>query len=222
MLSAAPLAAPGRPPIVRPVSTLIGESAAVRATISGLVRGRVYRVRFRVTGATGAVGAGCVASVDQHVIASSHGVRVGLAPRGIWCPGAGVLSVAAIRRGSPTGRSAVHVGSSMALGRGNVVGHLLLGPTCPVERLNDPCDPVARPDPVSLVALTAGGAEAARTVTLADGSFALDLPAGSYTLHSDQTRTSFPSIADVPLLVSAGATRSNPVRVVVTGDTGIR
>jgi hypothetical protein len=111
---------------------------------------------------------------------------------------------------------------SAALGQGNVVGHLVLGPTCPVERANDPCDPVAHPDPVTFVALDAAGGEAARTATLADGSFALDLPAGTYTLHADAARSMFPSIADVALLVPAGATRSNPERVVVAGDTGIR
>jgi hypothetical protein len=116
----------------------------------------------------------------------------------------------------------VRVRPSAALGHGNVVGHLLLGPSCPVERVDDPCDPVAHPDALTITAVDAAGAATARTVTLADGSFALDLPPGSYVLHRDPPGVSPPSIADHPVVVTALATRSSPRRVVVRGDTGLR
>jgi hypothetical protein len=109
-----------------------------------------------------------------------------------------------------------------AIGQGDVVGHLVVGPTCPVERADDPCDPVARPDPVTLIALDATGVETSRTVTLGDGSFAFDLQPGAYTLHAERTSAMFPSIADATVVVTASATRATPQRVIVTGDTGIR
>jgi hypothetical protein len=222
MFPAATVAAPTRPPIVRLASTLIGESEAVRTTISRTAPGLVYVVRVRILGITAATGIGCVASARLRVAGSSRARRVGLAPRGVWCAGAGAVTVAATRRGAPTGTGHLRVRPPAAFGQGNVIGHLLLGPTCPVERIDDPCDPVAHPDPVTLVALDPSGAEAARTATLADGSFALDLPPGSYTLRAERAGSPFPSIADVNLVVSSGATRATPQRVAVIGDTGIR
>lgn len=222
MLPAATVAAPSRAPIVRPVSTLIGESEAVRATISHMAPGLVYVVRFRIPGSTPATGLGCVTSASLRIAGSSRAKRVGLAPRGVWCVGAGTLTVAAVRRGARTGSGHLRVRPPAALGQGNVVGHLLLGPTCPVERIDDPCDPVAHPEPVTFVALDASGAEVARAGTLADGSFALDLPAGSYTVHADRTSVLYPSIADTRLVVTALASPSHPERVIVSGDTGIR
>jgi hypothetical protein len=222
MVPAAPVAAPSRAPIVRLASGLIGESEAVHATISSVTPGLAYVVRYRVPGATAATRLGCVTSAYLQVAGSRRPIHVGLAPRGVWCAGAGILSVASARRGAPIAALRLRVRPPEALGEGDVVGHLLVGPTCPVERVDDPCDPVARPEPVTLVALDVAGAEAARTVTLADGSFALDLPPGTYTLHADRTGGRFPSIADASVVVTAAATRSHPQRVVVAGDTGIR
>jgi hypothetical protein len=110
-----------------------------------------------------------------------------------------------------------------ALGAGNLIGHLLLAPTCPVERVNQPCDPVARPIPVTLAVLDANGAEVAQTSTLEDGSFALDLAPGTYVLHAQgRGAMGLPSIADANVVVTAAATRAIPQRVIVVGDTGIR
>jgi len=75
---------------------------------------------------------------------------------------------------------------------------------------------------VTLVALDASGSEAAHTVTLGDGSFAFDLPAGSYTLRAERSGAALPRIADARVVVRAQASRSLPQHVVVTGDTGIR
>jgi hypothetical protein len=222
MVSTAPLAASNRPPIVRSVSALIGESAAVRATVSRLSPGRRYLVRFRVRAATATAGRGCVASAGESLPGTRRVVRIGLAPRGVWCAGAGTLTVVSTRPGATAGTSRVRVAPSAAFGHGNIVGHLLLAPSCPVERIDDPCDPIARPDPVTLVALDASGAQTARTITLVDGSFALDLPSGNYTLRAEGTRGGLPSIADTDLVVTRAATRVNPGRVVVRGDTGIR
>jgi hypothetical protein len=222
MLPAGPLVAPSRPPIVRPVSAQADEGAAVRATVSGLSRGLHYIVRFRVAAAPGAARRGCVVSAVERVAGSRRPVRVGLAPGGVWCAGLGVLRVVSSQRGAPAGTSHVRIDPPAGLGQGNLVGHLLLGPTCPVERVDDPCDPVRHPDPTVLVALDASGGEAGRTVTLQDGSFALDLPPGSYILHADAPPSALPRIADTAVVVPAGVTRASPQRVIVRGDTGIR
>jgi hypothetical protein len=219
---ATPVAVPSRAPIVRLAAASIAESAAVRAVVSRAGPGLVFVIRFRVLGAPISTDSGCVASASQRMPGSTRLVRVALAPRGVWCAGSGVLTVAASRRGARVGVARLPVRPAEALGRGDVVGHLLLGPTCPVERVDDPCDPVAHPDPIALVALDGSGAEAARTMTLADGSFALDLAAGQYTLHAARSSAAYPSIADARLVVRSDATLSHPQRVIVRGDTGIR
>jgi hypothetical protein len=221
MLPVADFGVGARPPIVAVLSGAVTEIDAVRAVVTRASPRAVYVVRFRIGGGT-AAGSGCVASASTRVRAGSGPrLRVALAPRGVWCPGAGVLTVGPVRRGTAAGFVRLRVRPAQALGHGDVVGRLLLGPTCPVERADDPCDPVARPAPVTLVALDASGNEAARTVTLGDGSFALELPAGSYTLHAEGG-AALPRIADTHVVVTARATRSQPQRVVVTGDTGIR
>jgi hypothetical protein len=220
MLAVAHIGATLRPPIVTVRSSEVGEIDAVRAVVTRLSPGAVYLVRFRVGGGAGA---GCRASASVRVRAGSGArMRVALVPRGMWCSGQGVLSVIAARHGAAAGAARLRVRPAQALGSGDLVGRLLLGPTCPVERADDPCDPVARPAPVTLVALDASGSEAAHTVTLGDGSFALDLPSGSYTLRAERAGAALPRIADTHVVVTAQATRSRPQRVVVTGDTGIR
>jgi hypothetical protein len=221
MLAAADLAIVTPAPMVAVRSAAVGEASAVRATLTRISPGTSYHVRF-VIRAVPAAGLGCVSSASARVQAGSgRSLRFALVPRGVWCAGRGVLRASAARPNSPAGLARLRVRAAQALGRGDLVGHLLLGPTCPVERADDPCDPVARPAPVTLIALDASGGEAARTVTLADGSFALDLPAGRYTLHA-QGAGAMPSIADTRVIVPAAATRARPQRVIVTGDTGIR
>jgi hypothetical protein len=222
MLPAVSVAAQVRPPIIRLASVVVGEAESVRATAYRMRSGRIYLVRFRVSGATAATGLGCVASATRRVVGSGPVLHVGVAPSGVWCLGTGVLSVAVARRGAKAVASRLRVRPPEAIGQGDVVGHLVVGPTCPVERADDPCDPVARPDPVTLIALDATGVETSRTVTLGDGSFAFDLQPGAYTLHAERTSAMFPSIADATVVVTASATRATPQRVIVTGDTGIR
>jgi hypothetical protein len=221
MPAVADIGVTARPPIVTARSGSVGEIDAVRAVATRVSPRAVYLVRFRVGG--GAASPGCVASRSARVRAGSgRRMLVALVPRGVWCAGVGVLSVVSVRRGASAGSTRLRVRPAQALGRGDLVGRLALGPTCPVERANDPCDPVARPAPVTLVALNVSGDEVARTITLGDGSFALTLAPGRYTLHADSAGAPFPRIADTTVTVSAQAARSQPQRVVMTGDTGIR
>jgi len=222
MLSVADVGVIARPPIVAMRSPVVGEIDAVRAVVTRVSPRAVYLVRLRVR-AGAAAGSGCVASASARVRAGSQPrLRVALVPHGAWCDGAGALSVAAITHTAPAGAVTLRVRPAQAVGHGDLVGRLSLGPTCPVERANDPCDPVARPALVTLVALDASGDEAARTITLGDGSFAFNLAPGSYTLHAGSAGAALPRIADTGVIVTAHATRLQPQRVVVTGDTGIR
>ena len=221
MLPADDVAVTTSAPLVAVRPGVIGEGDAARVFVTRVSTGQVYRVLFRLRG--GAAVAGCVASATMRVRSGSPPrLRVALVPRSLWCSGVGVLSVGAGQPGAAVGTTRLRVRPAQALGRGDVVGRLLLGPTCPVARADDPCDPVARPAPVKLVALDASGAETERTVTLGDGSFALDLAVGTYTLHAERTAAAYPTIADTRVVVTAQATRSQPKRVTVTGDTGIR
>ena len=222
MLSVADIGVTARPPIVTARSGVVGEIDALRAVASRVSPRALYLVRFHVGGGA-AASSGCVASASARVRAGSRPrLLVALVPNGVWCAGAGVLSVVAVRRGASTAAVRLRVRPAQALGQGDLVGRLSVGPTCPVERANDPCDPVARPAPVTLVALNVSGDEAGRTTTLGDGSFALSLTPGRYTLHAESAGAAFPRIADTSVVMTAQATRSQPQRVVVTGDTGIR
>jgi hypothetical protein len=222
MLSVADIGVTARPPLVTVRSSAVGELDAVRGVVTRVSPREVYLVRFRVHGGVVA-GLGCVASASARLRAGSEPrLRVALVAHDGWCAGAGVLSVVAIRRGAAAGTARLRVLPAQALGQGDLVGRLSLGPTCPVERANDPCDPVARPAPVTLVALNVSGSEVARTVTLGDGSFAFNLMPGRYTLHAESGSATLPRITDIGVIVTAQATRSQPQRVIVAGDTGIR
>jgi hypothetical protein len=222
MTAAADMGRTVRPPLVTVRPAVIGELAAVRAVATGVSPGAVYVVRFRVRAAP-AAGSGCDGAAGMRVRSGSGPrLRIALASRRGWCPGTGLLSLARLRRGAAAGSGRIRIRPARALGGGDIVGRLSLGPTCPVERASDPCDPVARPAPVLLVAIDESGREAARTVTLRDGSFALDLAPGNYRLRSASTGTALPRIAETAVTVTGRATRSHPQRVVVKGDTGIR
>jgi hypothetical protein len=93
----------------------------------------------------------------------------------------------------------------------------MAGPTCPVVTQNDPnCAdrPLAG---VTLVVLTANGTEAARTVTDADGFFAVALPPGPYTIEPQPVDTMPRGPASIPVVVGDGMTT-----VDIPYDTGIR
>lgn len=209
-------------PLVRLSSRVFDESQALRGFVSRARPHLAVIVRVRILAIDGS-GIGCKTSAAMRVRADARGrASFVLTPRGVWCAGVGTVRGVIAGRAVRASGATVRVRAPDALGVGNLVGHLLLGPTCPVERANEPCDPVARPAPVMLVALDRAGVEAARTTTLGDGSFALDLPAGDYTLHAESTASGFPRIADKPVSVPASATVASPLRVTIDGDTGIR
>ncbi len=96
-----------------------------------------------------------------------------------------------------------------------VRGRVTAGPTCPVERPDQPCPPSpvhGRVDAVNSAGNTAGSA-----TTDDAGRFAITLPQGDYTLRV-VTDGSFPQCSDVSVTVTAGP----PATADIDCDTGIR
>ena len=98
---------------------------------------------------------------------------------------------------------------------GRVHGSVLAGPTCPVEREGEPCEPV----PVSgVVELVRDDGIVASADLDATGSFELAVPAGDYVLSVDVGDRPFPACQPTAVGVVAGA----DVVADVDCDTGIR
>ncbi len=108
----------------------------------------------------------------------------------------------------------------LAAARPSVTGHITAGPTCPVE--TEPPTPGCAPRPVAgatVVATDAAGHAVAQAISSADGSYALDLQPGTYTLTPDRwsLRMGTPPTATVSVTGAPGA-----VVVDFVYDTGIR
>lgn len=101
-----------------------------------------------------------------------------------------------------------------------MVGHLSAGPTCPVETV--PPDPACAPKPVvgaSVIATDGAGVEVSRAISRADGSYALTLAPGTYSLAPQPIPGKFMR-APMPKSVIIGSDAN--VVVDFTYDTGIR
>ena len=94
-------------------------------------------------------------------------------------------------------------------------GYITAGPTCPVERPDQPCPP--RPVSETVSARNPGGVTVASTHSDSAGRFAFDLSPGTYLLVV-ATASGWPRCPDTPVTVRAGTA----TRVDVSCDTGIR
>jgi hypothetical protein len=99
-----------------------------------------------------------------------------------------------------------------------VKGQALIGPTCPVMRVENPCPD--RPYQTSLIVLSLDGQEVTRFETDAEGKFQIPLSPGEYILHADQPRGRpvIPFAADILFTVLPGEFAI----VNITFDSGIR
>jgi hypothetical protein len=97
-------------------------------------------------------------------------------------------------------------------------GTAMLGPLSPVSREGETNDkPYA--DAVIIIRDAADGREAARTKTAGDGTFSVDLAAGSYTVEGvNPDGTALPYAAPTEVTVEEGKYTS----ITVSFDTGIR
>jgi hypothetical protein len=108
-------------------------------------------------------------------------------------------------------------GGGILPGGTGIEGHVLAGPTCPVVTVNDPSCNDRPMGGVTIVVLTADGAEAARTTTDPSGHYAIPLPPGPYTLEPQPVHGFVRGAPSIQVVVVDGV-----VTVDVPFDTGIR
>lgn len=102
---------------------------------------------------------------------------------------------------------------------GTVLGSVLLGPTCPVERI--PPDPSCADKPYAthLVLTTVDGARVLKEFSSdATGKFRIDVPSGDYAIRSAAAANVLPYCQSAPFNVPI----NDSVEVAVSCDTGIR
>jgi hypothetical protein len=122
-----------------------------------------------------------------------------------------VLCTALLAVTSACGKTA---NSDTSAPTGTIFGTITAGPTCPVERAGEPCNPA----PVAIdVAAHAMGRRVAGTRSATNGNYTLRLPEGRYELRAT-TNAALPRC--VAALVTVTANRR--VRADITCDTGIR
>lgn len=103
--------------------------------------------------------------------------------------------------------------------QGIVRGQVLLGPTCPVERI--PPDPRCAPKPyqTSIRVQSTNPSVSSITITSnASGAFSVSLDPGTYTLRALGGNTTPPTCREMQVHVSSGQTQD----IVLECDTGIR
>ena len=106
-------------------------------------------------------------------------------------------------------------------GKPGIAGYALAGPVCPV--VSDPPDPACNDRPVPgavVIVRDANGTEVARATTGADGTYAIALGPGSYTVEAQPVEGLMGTPAPQPVEVPAGT--AQPVQVDLAYDTGIR
>jgi hypothetical protein len=98
-----------------------------------------------------------------------------------------------------------------------VAGQALLGPTCPVVRIDNPCPD--QPYQTTLIIMTPDGATVMKIETDAEGYFRAPLQPGDYILHPETPdNLPYPRAADQPFTVTAG----QYTQLTVEYDSGIR
>lgn len=107
-----------------------------------------------------------------------------------------------------------HIDPSLTSG---VRGQTLIGPTCPVVRIDNPC--LDEPYPARLTVLGLDGRVVARAESDAEGKFEIKLPMGNYILHAENPEGSaLPYADDVEFTVAA----NEFTQLEIHFDSGIR
>ena len=100
-------------------------------------------------------------------------------------------------------------------GDNGIEGQTLIGPTCPVVHIDNPCPD--RPYQATIVVLNQNRAQVKRFDTDAEGRFRVELPPGTYTLVP-QAPGKLPRAGELTIQV----TRDQFTPVTITYDSGIR
>jgi len=178
---------------------------------TGRETGDGYTVTFQV--GWGDCPAGCINNHTWTFTVSKAGAVTITAESGQpvppGTPGAGI--------GSGSGSGGSGAGGGILPGGSGIEGHVMAGPTCPVQKPNDPACADRPMAGVTIVVLTAAGNEAARTTTDASGYYAVTLPAGPYTIEPQPVEGMVHGSPTVPVTVGEGVTT-----VDIPYDTGIR
>ncbi len=129
-------------------------------------------------------------------------------------------TVIATPGGAPTPSTSPQSGPAPAPPPATLSGVALVGPTCPVQPLNDPTGRCAdRPYAALVRALRPDGSEAARALADATGAFSLGLDPGTYTIVAGAPDGSpFPRPASQVVTLAAG----DAVQLTLQLDSGIR
>jgi hypothetical protein len=103
--------------------------------------------------------------------------------------------------------------------QGTLAGDVVAGPTCPVERAEDPCPPKAVPDR-EVDILGTNGVVVTTATTDSKGHFSVALAPGTYTVTVPikQGQIGMRQMSDVKANVTAGQVTTVKVEL----DTGIR
>ena len=98
-----------------------------------------------------------------------------------------------------------------------VKGQTVIGPACPVMRVDNPCPD--QPYQANLTVLSLDGREVTRFSSDAAGKFEIQLPPGDYILHANLSASRpLPSAEDVPFTVLP----NEFTEIVINFDSGIR
>ncbi len=100
-------------------------------------------------------------------------------------------------------------------GASGVQGVALIGPSCPVQRIDTPCPD--KPWQGVVVAQDLAGHEVARTTTDADGGFTIALPPGDYVLVTLTT-----GVLPAPVTLAVTVKQNMMTEVELSLDSGIR
>ncbi len=105
--------------------------------------------------------------------------------------------------------------SSTATPNSGIEGHVTIGPTCPVQRIDNPCPDKAYQ--ATLTVLTPERKKVLQFQTDADGVFQVALEPGEYILHPESPNV-MPHAQEQPFTVEVGKFTT----VDVVYDSGIR
>jgi carboxypeptidase family protein len=177
---------------------------------TGSQAGNGYTVTFQV--GWGDCPSGCINNHTWTFAVSKDGAVTIVSQNGQpvppGTPGSGITA-----GGGGTGGA----GGGILPGGSGIEGHVMAGPTCPVEKPNDPACADRPMAGVTIVVLTAAGDEAARTKTDDNGYYAVTLPAGPYTVEPQPVAGMVHGSPPVAVTVGDGVTT-----VDIPWDTGIR